>query len=52
MLGRMSGGKEGRRGREKIHVTLYGRKESLQPFIRGGVRKISSEDLEGDGMRQ
>lgn len=29
----------------EIHVALYGRKERLQPFIRGGVRKISSEDL-------
>ena len=50
MLGRMSGGREGGRKRE-VHVTLYGGKESLQPFIRGGVRKISSEDLE-DRVRQ
>jgi hypothetical protein len=32
------------RGRD-AHVVLNGRKESLQPFIRGGIRKISSKDL-------
>ena len=28
-----------------VHVVLNRRKESLQPFIRGGIRKIASEDL-------
>ena len=28
-----------------LHVILNRRKESLQPFIRGGVRKVASEDL-------
>ena len=31
--------------KDDIHVTLHRRKESLQPFIRGGVRKVASEDL-------
>ena len=28
-----------------VHVTLNRREERLQPFIRGGVRKITDEDL-------
>jgi hypothetical protein len=30
-----------------VHVTLEWRKESLQPIFRGGVRKVSNEDLFG-----
>ena len=35
-----------------VHVVLNRRKESLQPFIRGGVRKIASEDLGGVRWRR
>lgn len=30
---------------EYVHFALDRRKERLQPFIRGGVRKVASEDL-------
>lgn len=32
------------------HFTLNRRKESLQPFIRSGVRKIAGKDL-GDNQK-
>ena len=32
-----------------VHLALDGRKERLQPFIRGSVRKVAGEDLAGMG---
>ena len=34
-----------------VHVALDGRKESPQPFICGGVRKVTSEHLGECEMR-
>jgi hypothetical protein len=33
--------------RKNLHIADDGVKESLQPFIRGGIRKIAGENLKG-----
>ena len=40
------------REKKNVHVILNGLEKRLQPFIRGGIRKISDEDLyEGNEYR-
>jgi len=38
-------GREKRWKKKNVHVILNGLEKRLQPFIRGGIRKISDEDL-------